>query len=176
MVFRPGVSASEPFVLTLELDGDSFARIDALRRRHYPAERNQVPAHVTLFHQLPAGRAREVKAVVRQEAQAQRPFDLRVASVKSIGTGVALFLESPQLAALRESLAREFRSDLSDQDRSGFRPHVTIQNKVPPKEADRLQRELAAGFRPLAVKALGLHLWRYRGGAWESVQVFRFGR
>ncbi|MGQ7792268.1 2'-5' RNA ligase family protein [Faunimonas sp. B44] len=175
MVAGPGLNGTRPFVLTLEMDGESFARLDALRRRHYPPDRNQVPAHVTLFHQLPGDRAREIKGLLQACARGQRPFELRAVSVKSIGTGVAYFLESPQLSALRNGLAAEWSHWLVDQDRMGFRPHVTIQNKVTPKEAERLQRELAAGFRAFSVRGVGLHLWRYQGGPWESVQLFRFG-
>ena len=56
-----GLGGDPPFVLTLELDGASFGRLNELRRRHYPPERNMVPAHLTLFHQLPAAHGREVR-------------------------------------------------------------------------------------------------------------------
>ena len=42
-----------PLILTLALDGATFAPLDALRRPHFPPERNLVPAHLTLFHALP---------------------------------------------------------------------------------------------------------------------------
>lgn len=168
------MTGADPFVLTLEMDGESFARFEALRRRHYPPERNQVPAHLTLFHQLPGERGREIKALLKAAAAGQARFALRAAAVKSLGTGVAYFLESPQLAALRGRLAEEWWPWLEAQDRGPFRPHVTVQNKVAAKDADRLQRTLAAGFRAFDVGALGLHLWRYRGGPWDSVALFRF--
>lgn len=170
------MSGAGPFVLTLEMDGDSFARFEALRRRHYPPERNRVPAHITLFHQLPGERGREIKTLLKALAAGRPPFGLRAVSVKSIGSGVAYFLESPQLSALREQLAGEWRPWLDAQDRGPFRPHVTVQNKVAPKDADALQRALAAGFRPFDIGTLGLHLWRYRGGPWDSVALFRFVR
>ena len=43
-----------PLLITAELPRDVFAWVDALRRAHYPPERNRLGAHVTLFHALPA--------------------------------------------------------------------------------------------------------------------------
>ena len=163
-----------PFVLTAELDGESFSRLNELRRRYYPPERNRVPAHVTLFHQLPGDRGREVKALLRQVSSGQPGFDIAVTEVKSIGNGVALFLRSPQLSALRDALAAEWRPWLTNQDQAEFRPHVTIQNKVGEAEARQTQREVAATLHLPRMRGVGLHLWRYRNGPWEDVQVFRF--
>jgi 2'-5' RNA ligase len=163
-----------PFVLTLEMDGESFARFEELRRRHYPPERNLVPAHVTLFHQLPGDRAREMKALLSRVAAGQKPFEIEAREVKAMERGVAIFLRAPQLYALRDALAAEWEPWLSEQDRAGFRPHVTIQNNVSESEARRTQREVEAAWRPPRMRAIGLHLWRYRGGPWESVQVYRF--
>ena len=61
-----------PFVLTLEMDGESFARFNELRQAHYPPERNLVPAHVTLFHRLPGERGREIKALLRADRVRRR--------------------------------------------------------------------------------------------------------
>ena len=166
--------AAAPFVLTAELDGESFACLNELRRRFYAPERNRVPAHLTLFHQLPAEHGREVKALLRQVSSGKPVLEMDVGEVKFIGTGVAVFLRSPQLSALREGLAREWWPWLTNQDRAGFRPHVTIQNKVGPAEARETQRAVAATLRLTRLRGVGLHLWRYRGGPWEDVQLFRF--
>src|SRR5262245_10736097 len=40
------------YILTAELDADSFAWLDSLRRNHFSPERNLLPAHLTLFHRL----------------------------------------------------------------------------------------------------------------------------
>jgi len=174
MAARDGLSAP-PFVLTLEMDGASFARLNALRQRFYPPERNQVPAHVTLFHQLPGERAREIKAQLRQTAAAQPAFDVAVTEAKPLGQGVALALRSPQLLALRERLAAEWQPWLSEQDRAGYRPHVTIQNKVSTAEARRALREVTAALRPFTMRGLGLHLWAHLDGPWQDAGLFRFG-
>ena len=173
MAARGGLS--EPFVLTLEIDGEAFAAFDRLRRTHYPPDRNHVPAHITVFHQLPAERGRDIKAILKAESARQRPIDIAVGAPKSIGNGVAFFLDSPQLSALRDRLAREWRPWMTEQDAGRFRPHVTVQNKVAPPDADRLVRKLRAEPAPRTIRGVGLHLWRYMGGPWESVQLFRFG-
>ena len=46
------MSSPAPLILTLALDERSFAFFDAQRRLHFPASRNLIPAHVTLFHHL----------------------------------------------------------------------------------------------------------------------------
>jgi 2'-5' RNA ligase len=165
---------SAPFVLTAELDSDSFGRFNDLRRRFYAPERNQVPAHVTLFHHLPRAHSREIRALLKQVAANQPAIELTVAEVKTIGTGVAVFLRSPRLNALRDSLAAEWRPWLTGQDQAGFRPHVTIQNKVGEAEARATQREVAATLSISRLRCVGLHLWRYRNGPWEDAQLFRF--
>jgi 2'-5' RNA ligase len=167
-------AATPPFVLTLEMDGGAFARLNELRRRYYPPERNVVPAHVTLFHQLPGDHSREIKAFLRDVVSRQSAIDVEIGEAKEMGGGVAIPLRSPPLLALRERLAAEWWPWLVEQDRGGYRPHVTVQNKVGTAEARQARQEIAASLRPFTMRGLGLHLWRYRGGPWEDVQLFRF--
>lgn len=63
---------------------------------------------------------------------------------------------------------------LGAQDFGGWRPHVTIQNKVAPKVARALRDLLERDFipQPLAIAGLGLH--RYLGGPWEHLAVYSF--
>ena len=165
---------SPPLVLTLEMDGRSFALFDRLRREHYPPERNQVPAHLTLFHALPGDRLPEIRALLRDATARRRPMRLRAAGLTPLGQGVAFALEAPALHALREELAREWRPWLTPQDAAGFRPHVTVQNKASRDAAARLLGDLKRDFRPFEVTGAGLLLWRYLGGPWERVARFPF--
>ena len=168
-------SPPAPFVLTLEMDGESFARFDQLRRQHYPPERNMVPAHVTLFYRLPGGEGREIKALLGKAAAKEKIFPVVVGEVKAMERGVAIMLHAPQLSALRRALAAEWWPWLTDQDRLGFRPHVTIANNLGAGEARQIRESVAVTFRAPAMRAVGLHLWRYRNGPWESERLFRFG-
>jgi len=162
------------FVLTLEMDGEAFAALDALRRRYYAPERNLVPAHITLFRALPGERGREIKGFLAQAVAGHRPIEIPPGEVKAMENGVAIFLHSPQLAALRQELAREWSPWLEAQDKAGFRPHITIQTTLDEAEARRTRQTIAATFRPPRIRGVGLHLWRYEGGPWEHEQLFRF--
>ncbi len=133
-----------------------------------------MPAHLTLFQQLPGDRGREIKALLSSLSTVTRPLALKVREVKAIGKGVAYFLDAPALMALRDGLADEWEPWLSDQDRAPFWPHVTVQNKVTPKVANALARQLAGQFQPFQVTGTGLNLWRYLGGPWEMEREFRF--
>ena len=90
------------------------------------------------------------------------------------GEGTALRVESEGLEDIRNDLALALHGLLTPQDMAPWRPHVTVQNKVEPKEARALQAQLRSGFerRPLAIR--GLALWRYLGGPWEPVRQFAF--
>jgi hypothetical protein len=94
--------------------------------------------------------------------------------VMDLGDGTALRVESGALEDIRYDLALALRGLLTPQDMTPWRPHVTIQNKVEPRDARALQSQLRATFkrRPLAIK--GLALWRYLGGPWEPVKSWTF--
>ena len=164
-----------PLILTVALDGGSAAAFDALRRAHFPPERNHLAAHVTLFHALPG----EAEAAIVEDvrAAARRPaFPIEVRGVRSLGRGVAYDLRSAPLDDVRGGLAARWSDRLSKQDRSGFRPHVTVQNKVDPAAAGALLRELERTFEPWTCTAEGLSLWWYRGGPWEHLFTVGFDR
>jgi 2'-5' RNA ligase len=162
-----------PLILTLEMDGEAFARLNEVRRAHL-SPGNTVPAHVSLFRQLPGDRARDLKLLLRCVVEKQKPIEATVSEVKVLEQGVAFFLRSPALHALHDFLQAEWWPWLTDEDRRGFRPHVTVVNNVPLPEAERIRRDVAAGFRPFPLTGIGVHLWRYRDGPWEDVQLFRF--
>ena len=165
---------SAPLVVTLGLDERAQARFDAERARLFPAGRTQVGAHVTLFHALPGPLEDDVVHLLT--AAADRPaFPVRVASVMSLGRGVAYRLASEELAAAHRLLRAGMVEHLTAQDAQPFRPHVTVQNKVTPEEARRTLAELTAGFTPYDVGAVGLDLWRYEGGPWTFVRRQAFG-
>jgi hypothetical protein len=144
-----------------------------LRWAHYPAERNRVPAHLTLFHHLPPSVEGEVGRRLADYSATAAPA-AAIAGILDLGGGTALRVESEGLEDIRYDLALALRGLLTPQDMAPWRPHVTIQNKVEPKEAKALQARLRAGFerRPLAIR--GLALWRYLDGPWEPVKRWTF--
>ncbi len=159
-------------VLTLSLQAEAQVWFEAQRQAHFPPALNHIPAHLSLFHQLPgdAGTA----AILRSAAVAQRPFTLRMDGVRSMGRGVTYTLASPELQSLHRALAAQFTPYLTPQDRQPFRPHVVVQNKVESAEAKLLLAQLQAGFRSREVPATGLLWWEYLGGPWRKLEEFPF--
>lgn len=166
---------AQPLVLTLAFDGATFARLDGLRRQYFPPERNQVPAHLTLFHALPGENAAQIRRELAEICRRQKPFPVEATGLRSLGQGVAIAFSSAELVRLRQTLAREWRDWLTAQDSAKIAPHVTVQNKVGADLARATQRELDVSFRPFTALAEGLNLWRYLGGPWRLEKAFRFG-
>ncbi len=169
----PALSRSAPLVLTALLDDVAQQRFDQLRRTHFPAERNHLDAHLTLFHALPGDRERQLTAAVRAAAD-RRVITARVARVRKLGRGVAYTLSAPELSELRAGLARQWTQWLTAQDRGKADLHVTVQNKVDPNTAAQLHARLAVDFVPYEVDVTGLALWRYLGGPWAPIARFPF--
>ena len=165
---------TDPLLVTLQLEDRAFERFDGERRRWFPAELDHVPAHVSLFHQLPGEHLDEVAGALEDVADEHAPFTVEATGVRFLGRGSAYTLQSDELAAVHGALAERFAPWLTEQDRQPYRPHVTIQNKVEPDEAKRTFAELEAGFAPFTFTATGLELWWYRGGPWAPADVVPF--
>jgi 2'-5' RNA ligase len=164
---------SGPLIVVAELGQADFAWLDALRRRHYPADRNRVPAHLTLFRSLPPSAEEEVRRALGRAVSARRPR-AEVSGIMDLDSGVALRVRSPELEAMREELAAEFHGLLTSQDQGRWTAHVTIQNKVEPRAARALVRQLREGFEARPLQVSGLQLVRYVDGEWEPVARWRF--
>lgn len=160
-------------ILAAELGPADLAWLDRLRRTYYPAERNQLPAHLTMFHALPPSAEGELRARLSRLADSATP-KATIAGLMDLGGGVAFRVVSPELDHIRDELSHDLRGLLGAQDAGGWRPHVTIQNKVQPKAARALLADLERDFRPrpLAISGLGLH--RYLDGPWEKLAIYPF--
>ena len=169
-----GLPVAQPLILTLAFDPESTGFFEAERRRHFPPERNLIPAHLTLFHHLPGADEASVARFLTSLCSGTVPFPLTISGLRFLGRGVAFAITSPDLLRLRATIATAFADRLIPQDRQGFRPHVTIQNKARPDEAKALFARLEAGFEPFGADAVGLLLWRYRDGPWEKRGFYRF--
>jgi hypothetical protein len=160
-------------IVTAEIAPRDLAWLDQLRRTHYPAERNRLPAHLTMFHALPPSAEREVRSTLARFAAERLPL-ASIEGLMDLGGGVAFRIVSPELDRIRRSLAENFHGLLSAQDGGGWRPHVTIQNKVPPKHARALIANLKRDFRPRSLAVTGFALHRYLGGPWEPMGRYAF--
>lgn len=162
-----------PIVVTALFAPGDDGWLQQLRRDHYPVEANRVPAHLTLFRQLPPSVEAELSRRVAAFA-ASRPPRAILSGILDLGKGTALRVQSEELEDMREQLAEAFHGLLTPQDQAPWRPHVTIQNKVEPREARRLQQQLRAAIaaRPLAIRAIAM--WRYLDGPWQRIRTFPF--
>ncbi len=164
----------QPLILSLQFDPATFDTLDRLRREHFPPARNHLSAHATLFHHLPGDRHDAIAEQLAASAAAVAPLPLTLPSARFLGRGVAIDVGCEPLLRLRGELARAWRPWLTPQDRQGFRPHVTVQNKVDTADARVLYERLRRTWTPLAGTATGLSLWWYRGGPWEPAGTFAF--
>ncbi len=163
-----------PLILTLEMDSSSFDFFEACRREYFPRELNRVPAHLTLFHRLPAEETRVIVETLEAACREQSPTAIHIAGLRNLGRGVAFRVESAALARFRSQLAAAYSVWLTPQDRQPFKPHITVQNKVTPEEARRVLAVLGGGSWSHSVTGVGVLLWRYLGGSWELLGVYAF--
>ena len=160
-------------IVTAVMAAADHAFLDRLRRAHFPPERNHLPAHLTLFHALPPSAEAEVRSILSGIAKGVAPKAILDAPY-SLRNGVAYRIRSPGLHSVRDEIAERFHGLLTAQDSAGWRPHVTVQNKVSSAAARALLAQLLNGFevRPLGIH--GLSLDRYAGGPWEPIAKFPF--
>lgn len=162
-----------PLIVTAMLGSGDQRRFDALRAAHFPPERNYLAAHLTLFHHLPPARLDELLRLLKQLASAPAPA-ARVSEVYALGRGVAFRIEAPGLVDCRDRVAEWFAADLTPQDRTKARLHITVQNKVDPAEARALLAELTRDFQPAPLAITGFAIYYYRGGPWDLVAQIPF--
>ncbi len=168
------MTETAPLILTALLDKHAFARFDALRQAHFPPERNYLRAHLTMFHHLPGTQAVDIVDEVKGAARHEKPMPARADRMSFMGRGSSILIECGALRDLRARLADMWRHQLVPQDSQGWRPHVTVQNKVEPRKAKAVYQQLDADFVPWSFTVDGVTLWWYRGGPWEKLRDFRF--
>lgn len=162
-------------MLTLKLDPTSFERLQSLRQQHFPPRLNWLPAHVTLLHTLSAEQVDRLVQV--WDVLGARPsLPMRYGSLRFLGRGVAVAVESAALQAFRSALMQTVAGPFTRQDLAPHRAHATIQNKVEPAAARRLFDELARDFVPWTGAGEGVFVWRYLGGPWELDSTLDFNR
>lgn len=170
----PALRSHAPFIVTAELPSAVFAWANDLRRTHFPPERNNLAAHVTLFHSLAPSLREELPRELARMAGEYAPPAAEIDGLMDLGGGTALLIRSGGMQAIRGELAELFFTMLTAQDRGKKKLHITVQNKVDRAAAKALQGELVASIavRQFAFTGLGLHI--YRDPRWESVGVWKF--
>ena len=162
-----------PIIVTALIGEPDFTYLDMLRRAHFPAERNHLRAHLTMFHHLPPSCETELLQLLKDEARGNDP-SARLSGLINLGGGAAFRVESPDLDDIRARIAERFAPMLTPQDRNPWRPHITVQNKVKAPEARALLDHLSVAFKPRPLVLSGLAAWWYRGGPWEQIAAYGF--
>lgn len=165
---------SGALIVAAMLGGPDLSRLDQLRRAHFPPERNHLKAHLTMFHALPPSLEREVAAILSRLAQEFPAPRATLSEIMSLGKGVAFRVRSDELDEIRSIIADHFHGALTAQDSQGWRPHITVQNKVEPKVAKALKAHLERDFEPRPLEVAGLALNRYMDGPWEPIGRWTF--
>jgi 2'-5' RNA ligase len=166
--------APAPIIVSALLAEPEQSRLEALRKAHFPPERNVLAAHLTLFHHLPPSLGSELDTALDRLTRNQTAPAARIDGFINLGRGVAVRVRSEQLDRVRAELAEMFAAVLIPQDQASWRAHVTLQNKVTPDEARALLRRLEAEHVPSATRVVALASWFYRDGPWELRRRHRF--
>lgn len=161
-----------PFILTLAVEENAFQFFNALRKIYFPADKNLIEAHLTLFHLLP--NEPSIIKEVEEICQQYKPLSLQVKEPTLIGNGVAYKIDCEPLQELHKSLQQRWQSFLIPQDQQKLWPHITVQNKVSPEEAKDLLKFLNGNFCAFETKGVGLQLWEYHSGPWKLFKQFSF--
>ncbi|MEO7655623.1 MAG: 2'-5' RNA ligase family protein, partial [Sphingomicrobium sp.] len=102
-------------IVTAELGNEDQAWLDRMRRAHFPPERNQLAAHLTIFHALPPSAESEARRRLAEAVTVRAPAAW-IAGLMDLGGGVAFRIVSDDLDAIRDDLAAAFSGSLSAQD------------------------------------------------------------
>ena len=165
---------SRVFILTLHLERELQSRLNELRDRYFPPSLNYLQAHVTLFHALEDEHAQVWRDDLKASAEQTSIFAVRVETPYSLGRGVGLRINAPEIGALHKNLQIKWQGFLRPQDLQKRHAHCTVQNKVDPQRARETLAELSATWTPMTGHALGLELHEYLGGPWRSDRLYLF--
>jgi hypothetical protein len=164
----------QPLILAAQIEDGDLEPFDVLRRAHFPAERNFLRAHLTMFHRLPGEHLERIIGALQNVTSEASPISAEVAGIRHLGQGVAFIIESADLYKVHAELRSIFLPWLGGQDLQKWRPHITIQNKVARQSADALYRTLSEGFEPSQITIIGLDLWHYMNGPWKHEATIMF--
>lgn len=163
-----------PLIVTALLGAADQALFDRLRTTYFPPERNQLDAHLTMFHAIPHMLEDELRQRLGASTADLAPPRATVSGLMNLGGGVAYRIASDDLDAIRAILADAFRGHLTQQDSHGWRPHITVQNKVTSSVAVATLATLDCEFTPRPLAIIGLAYHHYEGGPWRLGRRYPF--
>lgn len=163
-----------PIIITARIEEADLLPFDALRSRHFPAKRNFLRAHLTMFHKLPSEDLENIQKHVFNSAARRKHILAKVSAVRHLGAGTAFTITSPDLVEIRSSLRAQLLPSLGPQDLQTWQPHITVQNGVSHTQADVLFEMLSEDFVPCEIRIIGIDLWQYLEGPWALLDSCLF--
>ena len=162
-------------IVTAWIDPKDLELFNRQRAALFPADRNYLSAHVTLFHHIPASVRQDFISFCHELYASTHVLSAWVGPPFSLGKGAAYPVKCRPLAEIRGQLRAEFAAHLTRQDdRPWNKGHITVQNKVSPEEAKRTVHKLSADFTPQDIQVCGLEFFRYDGGPWMLLEQLSF--
>ena len=158
----------KPVIITCKFEEEVEEYFNSFRQQYFPAGRNHVKAHLTLFHHILLPDV-SVLDMVKQTTFYANPFNVLVERIVFTGRGVAFVITSNELMHLHKNLQHAFKAILTPQDKQGLWPHITIQNKAPVSESKALAAALQKVFKPFTASVAGLQLFHYLNGPWKLI-------
>ena len=145
----------------------------ACARAHFPPERNQLGAHLTMFHAIPPSLETEVRQRLAAFGAELPPPRASVAGLMNLGGEWPIRIVSRRSRCDPRRACRRLSRHLTRRT-AGWRPHVTIQNKVAAAQSARAARPACGVVRAAAAEDAGLAFDRYLGGPWAPGRRYPF--
>ncbi len=162
------MQTEDTLVITARPDPSALQRFDEMRRALFPSGRNKVPAHISLFHNLPGQLFETLMHDIASALPGCSPL-AETSGVRFLGKGIAYMIAAPGLKQLHGVLSDRYADHLIAQDRQTYSPHVTVMNKADPVQARAESDRLTAAFAPMRMVLTAVDLWLYLpDGTWQS--------
>lgn len=178
MVHR-GRKQKNPLIVSLRLNQTVTDKLTTIRRENFPSYNNNLDAHLTILHALPAEARTEMQSYLQSLTQGRKSYNLAFGHVQAKPRIVLLPVRSKALNDAVYSIQERFWDLLSDQDRKPFHQgHITLCNKRPEEEVaergSKIQSQLE-GCEAWRSVAEGFDLWVYQGNEpWKHISYHPF--
>lgn len=174
-----GQDHKSPLIVSLRFNRKILEQLTEIRQQHFPDDNNNLDAHLTILHALPAECREDMQHYLQALADKKTAFRLSLAKVQVKPRIVLLPVRGPELNETVHQIQQQFWDMLSDQDRGTFRQgHITLCNKRSEEEVAARGPEIEAklhGCERWHCMALGLDLWVYQGRKpWKHVSYYPF--
>lgn len=123
---EPRLKTLHSLIPTARVPEEHLEVFDRLRQTHFPADRNFLRAHSTMFHRLPGEHESRIIDQITWATESQQAMTAEVSGVRHLGAGVAFSITSPALEAVRTMLKSELVVWLGLQDMQRWQPHITV--------------------------------------------------